>query len=683
MRQAPVVALALVAALAIPAPAQNVTVPAQLQLRLDLETLSGGGETGWSAAWAVPEFAAMGRALAARGFETLVALRRCASIRDLTRVQLPWGEIESAQIGTVCYGMDGERPGLCTVVEFRAEAAGRAGALFDAEAARLERAGARLLRTTDGDAWRRFAVEGQPGLWLAQRGACLAEGSGELAVPPLEPADRGGGGSLTMTSMPVAAWANGDRDRAILTASGFDDSARAHWEIAVDGAGFRESFVVRGTLRASPRPKAPLAGKPMPSLAEPWLCARFAFEPAWLVGVLRVYLAQYLPSFDASVLTPLLERLDGRVGLSIGPPAIGRFVPRFGLVLGVRDGEALARELPERARSAVDRGFDVESDAAGLFVMWGKRSLPPTLRPCLAVEDGMVLLAETPSTLRSLRAGEQTCDDPFAGTTGKVAGVPEGSHQLGECWFDGAAIYRGAAAAWGTQLVMAALLPNLDSPLHQVASIVEPGDLPDPDDMAPAFGKGLAVFYVGADELGMRVDAPALGPVLTAAWATATAMVPRIVAMALEQRVRSAKVEATVARAQRLGEALVRYKERNGDRLPAAIGDLVPLLPAGDDEPLLAPHDPASLPLSVPGPDGKETEVQSSFQHPPVGMAFAPVARGREPVRLLRAPDRRELPVFAFCGGGYQGHHLVVRSNGDVAWIPSERLLKAILGERK
>ena len=46
--------------------------------------------------------------------------------------------------------------------------------------------------------------------------------------------------------------------------------------------------------------------------------------------------------------------------------------------------------------------------------------------------------------------------------------------------------------------------------------------------------------------------------------------------MALEQRVRSAKAEATVARAQRLGEALVRYKERNGDRLPAAIGDLVP-----------------------------------------------------------------------------------------------------------
>lgn len=684
MRQAPVVALAFAAALAIPAPAQNVTLPAQLQFRMDLEALSGGrGETGWSVAWAVPEFAAMGRALAGRGYETLVALRRCASIRDLTRVQLPWGEIDAAQVRTVCYGMDGERAGLCTVLELRPDDAGRAAALFDAEAARLERAGARLLRTTEADGWRRFVVEGQPGLWLAQRGACLAEGSGDMAVPSLEPAARGGGGSFTMNSMPVAVWANGDKDRAILAASGFADSVRANCEIAVDGAGFRESFVLRGPLKVSPQPEGTVAGAPMPSLAEPWLCARAAFEPGWLVEVLRTYLAHYLPAVDASALAPLLERLDGRIGLSIGAPAIGRFVPRFGLVLGVKDGPALAREFTERARAAAGSGWTVEDGPTGPFVSWGKDSLPPTLRPSFAVADGAVLFAETPATLRSLQTSQASCDDPFQGTTAMGGGMPAGARVLGDCWFDCAAIYRGAAAAWGTQLFAAALLPNLDSPLHRVASIVEVDDLPDPDDVAPALGHGRAVLYVGADELGMRVEAPVLGPVLTAAWATGTALVPRVVAIALEQRMRSAKVEATMARAQRLGEALVRYKKQNGDRLPGEIGDLVPLLPPGDDEPLLALHDPASLPLSVPGPDGKLGEMQSSFQRPRADLVVAPVARGLEPVRLPRVPDRRELPVFAFCGGGYLGHHLVVRSNGDVVWIPSERLLKAILGEPK
>ena len=36
-------------------------------------------------------------------------------------------------------------------------------------------------------------------------------------------------------------------------------------------------------------------------------------------------------------------------------------------------------------------------------------------------------------------------------------------------------------------------------------------------------------------------------------------------------------------------------------------------------------------------------------------------------------------PVFAFCGAGYRGRHMLLLADGRVLWVPSETLLDSIL----
>ena len=629
-------------------------------LRVDLAALTGGASaTGLGAAWAVPEFAAAGRALVARSWRVFVETQSLRGLHDPATPRLPWSAIDPGQVQRATLVTDSLRKGFAVVVDFDAAHADTATALFEAELARCARGAVPTRIDVPWPGARRLVgAEGVDGGWLLVRGRQLAGGAGDvsLAVAPAVAVD--GGAVHAGWRMPSRAM-----DVEFARMFGFAADTASCWELHVDGRGFREFLGVRGPRRAAWSPR-PLAEAPaLPRLETPWLVARVNVDPNLLRGLLANRIAAALPDVDLAVLQPVLERLEGGLVCSISAPAQGGLVPRFAMAVAVRDGQDLLTKLRDHAAAAAESGLEVVARSGKTTITWTVRSWPAWLRPSVTIVDGVLLLADSPTTLQALRRATSRCDELFADPEVSPCPAPGGATVLGDCWFDAAAIHEGLGdSVLGSQLFSLALTPNVGDPLWQVEPILDADDLPEPSDVASAFARGRAVFYAGDDEAGMLVAAPALGPLLTAALSVGTGLVPKVVPMALERLLRDARADATQERARRLGEALRRHRQAHGGAMPSEVGDLVALLPPGDDAPLLAPHDPAPLPRPVLWPDGRRGELPSSFQCAPAGMTTA-----------------ASVPVFAFCGAGHRDRHLLILATGEVLWVPSKVLLDAIL----
>jgi hypothetical protein len=325
------------------------------------------------------------------------------------------------------------------------------------------------------------------------------------------------------------------------------------------------------------------------------------------------------------------------------------------------------------------------------LLMWTIAGVPPALRPSLGEIDGVLVVTECPATFRAARKAWGKGEDVFADAGAVPCAAPQGSTVLGEVWFDCQTIYERSAKVWGTNLTALALMPDLNDPSWQIADVVDARDLPESREVAATLGRGRAVLYGSDDEIGLEVAAPTMGPVWSAVAAVGTVLVPKVLAMAIETRLREQRVLASEMRARRLGSALVRYRAEHGGEMPAAVGDLVALLPAGDAEPLLAPHDPGARHAVAMVLEGaaQEGAVQdpavpavSSFQRAPEGMTATPALAalpGMLPSPERPLPSRKVRPVFAFCGAGYRGHHMVILDDGEVVWIRSKTLLDAVL----
>lgn len=197
--------------------------------------------------------------------------------------------------------------------------------------------------------------------------------------------------------------------------------------------------------------------------------------------------------------------------------------------------------------------------------------------------------------------------------------------------------------------------------------------LPEADAVAATLGCGRAVCFADGDGIGLELRAPAIGPLLSAFGSLAVPMLPDVIPMALAVQYEGNAVRATQARAERLGQALAAWRREHADAEPAAVSDLLPLLPAGDAEPLVAPH--------APGDGALEHLRRHSFQPAPLDMTAVPdrfTPPGTLSLSLFPRARRTPRPVFAFCGFGYQGHHLLILADGDVAWVRSEQVLDAI-----
>ena len=637
-----------------PSPACRIAV------RIDLAELAGGAKsTGLGAVWAVPEFAATGKALLARCRRVGEEVDSLVRLDPQALPRLPWTRIDLAHVERI--HVLGDPSGLPVGVVFDLDVAHAdvAGTLFEAE---VERCRARSIAVRIEEPWpgaRRLVGEG--GLasgWVMVRGRQLAGGVGDLSLA-LGPASKVDGGAVQLDMV----LETGIRDREFSRLLGFDGETTTCCELRVDGLGFREFLGIRG-VRSGALPTRQVASAPsLPRLEKPWIVARANLDPEVLVQFYAPLLASLVPEPERNVLQVVFDRLEGDLAGSISAPAKGGIVPRFALALAVRDGENLLAALRERIGAATASAFEIVTRDGETTIQWSLRDGPAWLRPSMTIVDGVVLLAESPTTLRAMRRATARCDELFTDPDASACAVPEGASSVGECWFDAAAIYEGlGTSVFGSQLFSLALAPNVGDPLWQVDDIVDPHDLPDPREVAPAFGRGRAIAYVGQNEAGMVVSAPAIGPLLTAALSLGAGLVPRVAAMGLERAVRERRVMSAELRARRLGEALRRYRQSHESALPSEVGDLVALLPPGDPEPLLAPHDPAPLPRPVLWPDGHRSEEKSSFQRAPEGMTAA-----------------ASVPVFAFCGAGHRGRHLLLLADGRVLWVPSESLLDTIL----
>lgn len=657
---------------------------AGITCQLDLQPLAGpAANVGLSALLAVPEFHAVLLALRDRAGAALAEMSDLQHVRRPGVPRLQTSPIDCSKLQRLTFvGQPEGRGPLAVLLDFLPAHTAAAAAAFDAAVAELQHDGAAFRLDTPWPDSRR-AVVGDPAVspWVAVRGRQLLYGIGDVGLQVQPTVATTGGMGIDYESGLTGRPRRDALDRAVAQLLGFAGEVRVACRLRLDGCGFDEMLGYRGRLARLPTSRALAAAPALPRLAQQLLMVRANVDPAWLTGLLDAYAADFLAGVDLQPYRELLTAATGAFSLGFAAPARGGLYPRLALALRVQQGEAVFAGLRRRAESGDWPGLKI-LDVDGLpTAMLSLPGVPPALRPSLCCRDGVLLLAESPATLRAVRrALGEASDDVFADAGARTCPAPDGATVIGEVWFDAEAIYRTAASIWGTGALAMALMPDQDNPLWQVPEILGPHQLPDPRELAATLGRGRGVLYVGDGEAGLRVAAPALGPLLAAGLGTGMVLVPKFVPMAMQSLLRPMQVEAAVARATRLGAALQSYRAAHVGQLPAKLTDLVELLPPNDPEPLWAPHDPAPL------PDGVTAGGRCSFQLAPTGMTAAPAlpaAPGTRPAPGQPLPERRAKPVFAFCGAGYLGHHLVILADGGVIWIRSSTLLEAVTGKAR
>lgn len=655
-------------------------------MQLDLRPLAANGAaSGRPAVRALQEYQPLLRALLAasgRHFDEQ------SSLLHVLSPQAPHLDgIASADLCRLTVAESTAIPGVTArVLDFRPERPDRAAAIFDAAIAELRSAGAELVEDAPWPDSRR--VRARAGnAWIARKGRQLVLATGEPPLALRGDEDRGGGVRLEMQvpMTPPNETARKRRlDRAFTDLLGLPESARAFFQLRIDGDGCCEQLVCRGEL-VRPLQVRPLAAAPkLPRLEGQLLLMRANVDPGLFAGLLDLYAVDYLGGVDLQPYRDLLAQAAFGLALGIAAPPPGSLLPRIALAMRIRDGDAVLALLRRHAADGRSPRVELRHEGGVEFGVVPIAGAPPTLRPTLCVCGDVLLLCDSPSTLQLVRAGSNSTEDVFADATAPACAAPAGAALLGECWFDCEAISRQTAKSWNLRLVANLLQPLLVGPNVRVEPLLSRDELPDLDVLAPILGRGRAVFYATADEIGMRVRAPVLGPLLTAAVTSSLDLLPELLPAMLESMQRKLRARATEARARRLGEALRRFRAEHDGALPGAIGDLVQLLPPGDHEPLRAPHDPLAQQQPAVFADGRRVQMPCSFQLAPAGM-LASQAIAAMPGTLPmpgQRPDRRPRPAFAFCGAGYLGHHLVILTEGDVIWIRSQDLLAALPGGR-
>ncbi|MBP8301672.1 MAG: hypothetical protein KA020_14985 [Planctomycetes bacterium] len=651
---------------------------AAMVLQLGLAPLQGGAETtGLAALVDVPGFTPMVHAIGQRCGEAWIEFQQLRRIINPSMPFLPLGAAEFAKIERVVLLGDPQLDESGLLIDFQPAHEKVAETLYERWSAQVRSAGVQTQEDTPWPGSRRLRREGHDD-WVAVRGRQVATGR-KLAGLKLGPAVAvEGGGSLrvALPAVAVPAVANPRTvalDLAIAEGIGFPGGCRTVWNLRWDVAGYRESLAWRGS-RNGAVPARPLEAAPaLPRLDGLFLALRANVDPAWLLVVLDAYAKVY--QFEVAPVRTVLQQASGAVSLSVAAPPPGSFYPRVALALRVADPQACMTQLQRQAEATSDGALQSKEVDGAPLLMWTIAGAPPALRPSLGVIDGVLVVTECPATFRAARKAWGKGEDVFADAGAVPCAAPQGSTVLGEVWFDCQTIYERSAKVWGTNLTALALMPNLNDPSWQVAEVVDARDLPLSGDVAATLGRGRAVFYGSQGEIGVQVAAPTMGPVWSAVAAVGTVLVPQVLPMAIETRLREQRVLAAEMRARRLGAALVRYRAEHGGEVPDAALDLVPLLPAGDTDPLLAPHAPGA------SSQGTTTGSVGSFLRAPKDMTATPALAalpGMPPSPERPAPSRKGRPVFAFCTAGYRGYHMVILEDGEVVWIRSTALLDAL-----
>lgn len=650
---------------------------------------SGSAETGLAALGAVPEFSSMLRAIGQRCGEALKEYQKLREICDPLAASLPLAEIDPAHVERIVLLGDAARSQFAAVIDFRPAYEKAASDWFDVCASSMRNRGVIPQEDEPWPGSHRLLCEGRDDAWVAWRGRQFVTGT-HTELLQLRPTAVAQEGFSLHVEVPAAVTAQTGRprtvalDRAIAEGIGFTVAPTAFWDLQGTSGGYRQGLGWRGA-RANPvRARSLEAAPVLPRLEGLFMALRANLDPAWLLAVLDAYSEVFHLTVDP--LRAALQQADGSLSLSVGAPPAGSFYPRVALAFRLSDPLAQMAQWKREADAAPDGSLQSKEVDGLSIVMWTIPGAPASLRPTLGVVDGALLVTECPATFRVVRKAWGKGGDVFSESGAVPCAAPQGSTVLGEVWFDCETIYERSAKIWGTNLLAMALMPDIGDPAYQAAAVLEPRDLPDARDVAATLGRGSAVLYCSKDEVGIKVEAPALGPVQSGLLAVGTVLVPRVLAMGIESQLREQRALASEARARRLGAALVRYRSEHDGRLPGEVGDLVGLLTVGDKEPLRAPHDPVALPGESVLADGRKVEMACSFQVAPEGMTAAPALPalpGRRPAVGQPLPSRKVRPVFAFCGAAYRGHHMVILNDGEVVWIRSEDLLEAVLPKKR
>lgn len=684
----PLVTLLLLAPLAAQETCLRPEPDGTSTLQVDLQPLAkSSAPTGPAALLAVPGFDALLQALRTRGQDILGEFSDLGHTVSPTAPRLRLSRIDLQTLQRATMVSYPARPGVvATLLDFEPAQAAATAELFDAAVAEVQRTGSCQQDAPWPQARRLFTGDGARDAWIAVRGCQLISAIGKAGFELQPTRNATGGLRIDMLAAPGGTPRAQRAMRAITRLLGFAATPQECYRLRIDGDGFDETLCYLGK-RTEATPPRPLTAAPaLPRLDGQFVMLRANADPTWLAGLLDAYAADYLAGFDLEPYREILRHATGALSLGISAPALGSLYPRLTLAMRVQDGAGVMAGLRRRAEGGDWPALRIEDLSGVSSAVLTLPGTPAAIRPSLCLVDDVLLLCESPATLRVVRRSMGKGDDVFADREARSCAAPTGSTQLGEAWFDCDTIYRRAAKLWGTSAITLAFAPDVGDTLWQAPGLIAAEDLPEAEDVAATLGRGHAVLYAGADEVGMRVAAPTLGPVLSGALAVGMPLLPKVLPMALEVRLRQQRVRAAEARAIRLGQALRQYRAAHADALPDKVTALVPLLPPGDDSPLQAPHDPAALKKAATLRDGSEVELRCSFQRAPDGMtagAALPAMPGTNPQPGQELPDRRARPVFAFCSAGYRGRHLVILTTGEVIWIHSEALLDAVIPQKR
>ncbi len=412
-------------------------------------------------------------------------------------------------------------------------------------------------------------------------------------------------------------------------AVGIADVASFTLAITVDDGRFRESLHIE-----TPRPAKGFFGAfldaeaPMPP------------HPQVEAGMLQVGMAVDLERFaetmaafrtasardgepeaatEAEKLLPdLHQALTGGVSLQISAPSRGSMVPRMSVALGIKDQAALDALL-ERARKEITGvTFDDRETDGTKWTSIKIPNSPSALVPTFAVVDSVLLLTESPATLRAmLKARTAEGARTAMATDGAPAPTAMGQHLPSlDLRYDLGTIWRTLHERY---------LPLVQLGIGQALGggepILDAGDMPTIDDVVPHLGLGRG--GVAAVENGYVLSAASdLGdPFVAATVAIYVPLIPAIMGMSLDTATHDAQGRIGKARLEKVHKALMTWRAGfgGGKGLPRELGELFARGLLDDPDALLIPGDENPGSIEYEDADGEIVKVKSSFRYVPDG----------------------------------------------------------------
>lgn len=421
-----------------------------------------------------------------------------------------------------------------------------------------------------------------------------------------------------------------EAERKMWAALGITGIRSLSLAITMDAGWIRESLHVEmpeaptGLLAAWTGAKAALPAHPQ--VEDPMLQAGFALDlgrfEASLTELERLAEparspADQEPSALRKLVPDVVKALTGGASLQVSAPARGSLVPRLSLALGIAD-RATLDALLARARTELQGITFDDRETQG--VPWTSVKIPNSpsaMVPTFAVLDDVLVLTESPATLRAMIKARADGGATAMSTAGAPPATPVGEPAPAlDLRYDVGAMWRVLQDRY---LPMVQLMMNQAMMMGGVGGepLLETGELPDGAAIAPHLGLGRGGLSVADGGLVLST-ASALGdPLLAAMTSVMAPMVPTMVGLGMETGRRTLQGQIGEARLKQVHQAIATWRTTfgGGKNLPRDLGELFARGLLADDDGLLVPGDEKPLTIEIEDEDGDIRKLRSSFRY--------------------------------------------------------------------